>query len=87
MGKKHIIETNQEDLIKEKEKVEEIIKKEARVKSTAAGVLEGKVYVSSSYNNTIVTLTNLRGQFWPGSQQVQWDLKELKKPLLLQPLG
>jgi small subunit ribosomal protein S11 len=62
MGKKHIIETNQEELIKEKDKVEEILKKEAKVKSTIAGVLEGKVFVSSSYNNTILTLTNSRGQ-------------------------
>ncbi|OGZ83921.1 MAG: 30S ribosomal protein S11 [Candidatus Staskawiczbacteria bacterium RIFOXYC1_FULL_38_18] len=35
--------------------------KEVKVKSSTAGVQEGKVYVSSSYNNTIVTLTNLRG--------------------------
>lgn len=62
MGKKHIIETNQEELIKEKEKVEETLKKEAKVKSTISGVQEGKIYVSSSYNNTIVTLTNSKGQ-------------------------
>lgn len=62
MGKKHIIETNQEELLKEKEKIEETLKKEAKVKPTAAGVQEAKIYVSSSYNNTLVTLTNLRGQ-------------------------
>jgi len=61
MGKKHIIETNQEDLIKEGEKVDAAVKKEAKVKSTS-GVLEGKIFVSSSYNNTIVTLTNQKGQ-------------------------
>jgi small subunit ribosomal protein S11 len=62
MGKKHIIETNQEELIKEKEKVDETAKKEAKVKSTITGIREGKIYVSSSYNNTLVTLTNQRGQ-------------------------
>ena len=62
MGKKHIIETNQEELMKEKDKVDETAKKEAKVKSTIAGVREGKIYVSSSYNNTLVTLTNQRGQ-------------------------
>ncbi len=61
MGKKHIIETNQEELIKEKEKVEATMKKEAKVKASER-VAEAKVFVSSSYNNTIVTLTNHRGQ-------------------------
>jgi len=62
MGKKHIIETNQEEAIKEAGKVEAAVNKEAKVKSTIAGVREGRVYVSSSYNNTLVTLTNQRGQ-------------------------
>lgn len=62
MGKKHIIETNQEELIKEQEKIEKTVGKETKVKSTVAGVQEGKIFVSSSYNNTIVTLTNSRGQ-------------------------
>jgi len=61
MGKKHIIETNQEELIKEGEKVEAAVNK-ATTKSSPAGIREGKVYVSSSYNNTLVTLTNQRGQ-------------------------
>lgn len=61
MGKKHIAETSQEDTIKEKEKVDQIFKKEIKVKSTER-VSEGRVYVSSSYNNTIVTLTNSKGQ-------------------------
>lgn len=61
MGKKHIAETSQEDTIKEKEKVDQTFKKEIKVKSTER-VSEGRVYVSSSYNNTIVTLTNSKGQ-------------------------
>jgi small subunit ribosomal protein S11 len=62
MGKKHIIETNQEELIKENEKVDDTIKKEAKVKSTTEKFSEGKIYVTSSYNNTLITLTNNRGQ-------------------------
>ncbi len=61
MGKKHIIETSQEDTIKEKEKVEETLKKESKIKS-ASRVSEGRIYISSSYNNTIITLTNSKGQ-------------------------
>ncbi len=61
MGKKHIIETSQEDLIKEKDKVDQAVKKDVKVKS-AERVSEGRIYISSSYNNTIITLTNARGQ-------------------------
>ena len=61
MGKKHIIETTQEDLIKEKEKVDAALKKEVKVKSSNK-ILEGRVYISSSYNNTIITLTDANGQ-------------------------
>jgi small subunit ribosomal protein S11 len=62
MGKKHIIETNQEDLIKEGEKVDQAVKKDAKVKSTATNVRDCKIYVSSSYNNTLITLANSNGQ-------------------------
>ena len=61
VGKKHIIETSQEDIIKEKEKVDKTFNKEIKVKSTDR-VSEGRIYISSSYNNTIITLTNSKGQ-------------------------
>ncbi len=60
MGKKHVTETNQEEAIKESEKIDATLKKEVKVKSSDR-VSEGRVYVSSSYNNTIVTLTDARG--------------------------
>jgi len=62
MGKKHIIETNQEELIKEQEKINKTVGKEIATKPTVAGVQTGKIYISSSYNNTILTLTNSKGQ-------------------------
>ncbi len=62
MGKKHIIETNQEELIKEQEKIDKTVGKEVKTKPTVAGVQTGKIYISSSYNNTILTLTNSKGQ-------------------------
>ncbi len=67
MGKKHIIETNQEELIKEQEKVDKKVNKEAApagtpAKLNVAGVQSGKIFISSSYNNTILTLTNSKGQ-------------------------
>lgn len=62
MGKKHIKETNQEEAIKEQEKIDKKAEKEVKVKSAKIGIQEGKVFVSSSYNNTILTLTNSKGQ-------------------------
>lgn len=60
MGKKHVTEQNQEEAIKESEKIDQAMKKEVKIKASNR-VLEGRVYVSSSYNNTIVTLTDARG--------------------------
>jgi len=66
MGKKHIIEKNQEELVKEQEKIDKAVNKErsgeSPVKTTSAGSQGGKIFISSSYNNTIVTLTNSKGQ-------------------------
>lgn len=62
MGKKHVVEVSAEELIKEKEKIDSALKKEVKVKADSKGVKEGKVYISSSYNNTLITLTNDRGQ-------------------------
>jgi len=62
MGKKHIIETNQEELVKEQEKIDKAVNKEVKVKATSAGSQGGKIFISSSYNNTILTLTNSKGQ-------------------------
>jgi len=65
MGKKHVIETNQEEAIKEQEKIDKKVNKEAAAPvkiNKLAGVQTGKIFVSSSYNNTIVTLTNSKGQ-------------------------
>jgi len=60
MGKKHVAESNKEADIKAAEKVEANVNKEVTVKA-ANRVSEGRVYVSSSYNNTIITLTDARG--------------------------
>jgi len=62
MGKKRIIAKTKEELLKEKEvklKIPQEIK-------------EGKIYISSSYNNTIMTLTNLQGDvlFWTSAGSI-----------------
>jgi small subunit ribosomal protein S11 len=59
MGKKRIIKQTEEELLKEREKVEAKVKRE--IKETAQKVKEGKLYIFSSYNNTLLTLTDLQG--------------------------
>lgn len=59
MGKKRVIEQTKEELLKERDKVEAKVKKE--VKGPSRIITEGRVYISSTYNNTIMTLTDSRG--------------------------
>jgi len=61
MGKKKIIQQSSEELIAEKEKAETAVKKEATMKAGQRRITEGKVYITASYNNTIVTLTDNNG--------------------------
>ncbi|MFH1714451.1 MAG: 30S ribosomal protein S11 [Candidatus Nealsonbacteria bacterium] len=59
MGKKRIIQQTGEELIKEREKVDAKVEKE--VKTSSKKILEGRIYISSTYNNTIITLTDSMG--------------------------
>jgi small subunit ribosomal protein S11 len=60
MGKKRIVTQTEAELLKEREKVEAKVKKEIRI--APKKVREGKIFISSSYNNTIITLTDLQGK-------------------------
>ncbi len=60
MGKKRIIQKSQEELLKEREKIESKMKKEIKV-TTPLRVKEGNIYITSSYNNTLMTLTDPQG--------------------------
>jgi len=59
MGKKRIIKQSEEELLKEKNKVDAKVGKEVEVSTKK--ILEGKVYISSTYNNTMITLTDMKG--------------------------
>ena len=61
MGKKKVIKQTEEELLKEGAKAESAAKKEIRVEAPIGKINEGKVYISSSYNNTIITLTDSAG--------------------------
>ena len=59
MGKKRIVKKTEEELLKESERIESKLKKE--IKKDFKKVGEGRLYISSSYNNTILTLTDMAG--------------------------
>ena len=60
MGKKRIIQKSPEELLKERERVDAGVKKEVKTKVSLKN-REGRVYISSSYNNTMITLTDDKG--------------------------
>lgn len=61
MGKKRIIKQTEKELLQEREKIDEALRKEVRVKPKRR-IDEGRVYISVSYNNTLITLTDLEGK-------------------------
>jgi small subunit ribosomal protein S11 len=62
MGKKHVIKKNEEESAKEqKTAAEGEIKKEPELVASSKRIEEGRVYINSSYNNTIITLTDKHG--------------------------
>lgn len=71
MGKKRIIVKTKEELLKEREKVEAKVQKEVKLKIPQE-IKEGKIYISSSYNNTLITLTDIQGNvlFWTSAGSI-----------------
>ena len=78
MGKKHIIKKTEEEMIKEGEQLQKALNKEPKV-SKAVAVKEGKVYIFSSYNNTIVTLTDTVGNVLVSKSAGKLGFKGSKK--------
>ena len=65
MGKKRVIIKTKEELLKERDKIEAAVKKGIQIK-TSQKIREGRLCVFSSYNNTILTLTDPLGNvlYW-----------------------
>ncbi len=59
MGKKRVAQKTKEELAEEKEKLSRALKGDTKTKSRK--ISEGRVYISSSYNNTSITLTDQSG--------------------------
>lgn len=78
MGKKKIIQQTEEELIKEKEDIEAAMKKEGKA-APVGKIREGRIYISSSYNNTIITLTDVKGNVLTWSSAGSIGFKGSKK--------
>ena len=70
MGKKRIIKQTEEELLKEGDKIETKARKEAEGPSKK--IQEGKIYISSTYNNTLISLTDREGRMlgWVSSGSI-----------------
>jgi len=70
MGKKRIVKKTEQELLKERERVESKLRKE--IKKAPKKIGEGKLYISSSYNNTILTLTDIAGNvlYWTSAGSI-----------------
>lgn len=64
MGKKRIIKETTEEVLKEKEAQEATAKKKKEIKGKKLEM--GNIYIQSTYNNTIVTITDTKGDVVAG---------------------
>lgn len=78
MGKKRVIQKTKEELLREREKVEEAVQKIGK-RHSSGKIGEGMVYISSSYNNTIITLTDMSGNVLAWTSAGRIGFKGTKK--------
>jgi small subunit ribosomal protein S11 len=71
MGKKRVVKKTKEELLKERDKIEVAVKKEVKIKAPQK-IREGRIYIFSSYNNTILTLTDHKGNvlYWTSAGRI-----------------
>lgn len=60
MGKKRVIKKTEKEILEEREKIEQKLKKEISVKPLLK-IKRGKIYITSTYNNTIISLADEKG--------------------------
>lgn len=71
MGKKRIIQKTEKELLEERENIEARIEKEAKFEAVSK-IKQGRVYISSTYNNTLMSLTDSKGNvlFWTSAGSI-----------------
>ena len=62
MGKKKVIKKSEEEVLKEKDKMETAIAKAATGKKSSSKKIEnGRIYINATYNNTLLSVTDNEG--------------------------
>ncbi len=61
MGKKRVAQKTEEELLAEKEEREKTIREKEKKTVRKSKVVSGRVYISATYNNTVITLTDSKG--------------------------
>ncbi len=85
MGKKRVIEKTEAEILKETEEREAIEKKASQKvysqekKGKSASLNQAKIYIQSTYNNTIITLTDINGNVIAWSSAGHLGFKGPKK--------
>jgi small subunit ribosomal protein S11 len=77
MGKKRVIEKSEEEVLAEKDELDVIKKKKGKAKKK--GVEYAYIYISASYNNTMMTLTDKQGKVLAWSSAGNLGFKGTKK--------
>lgn len=78
MGKKRVIEKSEQELIKEAKLVTEATAPKVQ-SSSKKKLQEGRIYIYSTYNNTIMTLTDEKGNVVFGASAGRVGFKGTKK--------
>ncbi len=76
MGKKRVIEKSEEEVLSEVESKKQVLKKKS---SKRRVVQEGRIYISATYNNTTMTLTDNQGKVLSWSTAGNIGFKGTKK--------
>ena len=79
MGKKKVIKKTEEELLKEREDIESKIQKGLSSPKVQKSLKNGWLYIFSSYNNTILTLTNENGDVLSWASAGKIGFKGTKK--------
>ncbi len=79
MGKKRVVEKSDEELLEEKERIEETKKEKKEKVKKKKRVEYGRIYISATYNNTMITLTNTKGEVLTWASAGSLGFKGTKK--------
>src|SRR3989344_5559938 len=78
MGKKRITKQTEEEVLEERDQTEAAVKK-ASLKSVKTKITSGEVHINASYNNTMISVSDERGNVLSWSSAGSLGFKGAKK--------